>query len=66
MQVAGLSQLVTALNNNTAAINRGGGTGEGRKGVEAAKRDIVLQLDNREFGRAVDAHIERKNDLRLG
>ena len=65
LQIAGLSQLISALNNNTAAVAKGGG-GEGRKGVEAVKKDIILTLNNREFGRAVDARIEQKNDLRMG
>ena len=60
-----MSTRMATANNNTAAVAKGGG-GEGRKGVEAVKKDIILTLNNREFGRAVDARIEQKNDLRMG
>ena len=43
------------------ALVSGGGSSETGSG-----KDIVLVLNNREFGRAVDAHLAKKHNLSMG
>jgi hypothetical protein len=56
-------QLIAAIKENTAAIATLAGSGGGGEG---GGKTIVLQMNEREFGRAVTKTLNDRNNLSLG